>query len=89
MANEERPQSADRSPTKRAASGPFVLNPLQRCRLALARLETRIALADHEDLAATTHDLAVTMALLCGLEGRKHFHWNASQQFLNAESAEL
>lgn len=41
---------------------------------ALASLETRVGLADHEDLAATAHDLAVAMPLLCGLEGRKHFH---------------
>jgi hypothetical protein len=43
-------------------------------RLALARLETRVALADHENLAATAHDLAVAMAGLGGFEGRQHFH---------------
>src|SRR5690348_5336971 len=41
---------------------------------ALARLETRIALADHENLAATAHDLAVAMPLFRGLQGRKHLH---------------
>src|SRR3954469_9898957 len=46
--------------------------------LALARLEARIALADHEDLAATADDLAVAMPLLGGLEGRQDFHWIAS-----------
>src|SRR5882757_655557 len=37
-------------------------------RSALACLEARIALADHENLAATAHDLAVAMPLLRGLE---------------------
>jgi hypothetical protein len=41
---------------------------------ALARLETRIALADHENLAASADDFAVAVPLLGGLEGRKHFH---------------
>jgi hypothetical protein len=41
---------------------------------ALTRLETRVALADHENLAATTHDLAVAMPGLGGLERRKNLH---------------
>ena len=35
---------------------------------ALARLETRVALADHEYLAATAHDLAIAVTGLGGLE---------------------
>ena len=31
---------------------------------ALTRLEARVALADHEDLAAAANDLAITMTLL-------------------------
>ena len=58
-------------------------------RSALACLETRIALADHEHLAATAYDLAVTMPLLRGLEGRKHFHWYASESIGVTENAEL
>ena len=42
---------------------------------ALARLETRVALADHENLAAAAHDLAVAVT---GLERRQDFHGNAS-----------
>src|SRR5690606_31642321 len=45
---------------------------------ALARLETRVALADHEDLAATTDDLAVAVTGLGRLEGRQDFHGNSS-----------
>jgi hypothetical protein len=52
-----------------------------RCRLrfdpegsALTRLETRVALADHEDLAAPTHDLAVAMARLGRLKRGQDFH---------------
>src|SRR5690242_17381123 len=59
--------------TKKAAQGrPFFRNAAI-CS-ALARLEARIALADHEHLAATTHDLAVAMPLFRGLQGRKHLH---------------
>jgi hypothetical protein len=41
---------------------------------ALASLETRIALADHEHLAATAHNLAVAMPRLGGLQRVKHLH---------------
>jgi len=41
---------------------------------ALTRLEARVALADHEHLAAATHDFAIAMTLLGGFEGRKDFH---------------
>jgi hypothetical protein len=44
---------------------------------ALARLEARVALADHEDLAATTDDLAVAVTGLGRLEGRQDFHGNS------------
>src|SRR5258706_9390671 len=47
---------------------------LRRQRSALARLETRVGLADHEDLAATAHDLAIAMARLGRLERGEHFH---------------
>jgi hypothetical protein len=58
-------------------------------RSALARLETRIALADHENLAATAYDLAVTMPLFRGLEGRKHFHGTPRNRSGMTENAEL
>jgi hypothetical protein len=41
---------------------------------ALASLETRVRLADHEDLATATDDLAVTVTGLGRLQGRKDFH---------------
>src|SRR5690242_8463657 len=41
---------------------------------ALASLEARVRLADHEDLAAAADDLAVAMAGLRRLEGRQDFH---------------
>jgi hypothetical protein len=41
---------------------------------ALTSLETGIALADHEHLAATTHNLAVTVPRLGGLQRVKHLH---------------
>ena len=67
--------SARRYPeTQKAACAAFQRRSAA-IRLALARLETRIALADHENLAAATHDLAIAMAGLGGLERRKHFHW--------------
>jgi hypothetical protein len=43
-------------------------------RSALTSLETRVALADHEHLAATTHNLAVTVPRLGGLQRGKHLH---------------
>jgi hypothetical protein len=55
------------------ATGPFVF-----CfgdgDSALARLEPRVGLVDHEHLAATTHDLAVAMAGLRRLEGGEDLH---------------
>jgi hypothetical protein len=50
-------------------------------RLALAGLETRVRFADHEDLATTANDLAVAMAGLRRLEGRKDFHGDSWQRF--------
>src|SRR5690606_3164121 len=41
---------------------------------ALASLEARVRLADHEDLAATAHNLAVTMTGLRRLQGGQDFH---------------
>jgi hypothetical protein len=40
----------------------------------LAGFEARIALANHEHLAAPAHDLAVAVPRLGGLQGRKHLH---------------
>jgi hypothetical protein len=58
-------------------------------RSALARLEARIALADHENLAAAAHDLAVAVPLLRGFEGRKDFHWMPLDVDRKTKSAEL
>src|SRR5690606_8074870 len=41
---------------------------------ALASLETRVRLADHEDLAATANHLAVTVTGLRRLQGGQDFH---------------
>jgi hypothetical protein len=41
---------------------------------ALASFETGIALADHENLAATTHNLAIAVPRLGGLQRVKHLH---------------
>jgi hypothetical protein len=41
---------------------------------ALASFEARIALANHEHLAAATHDFAVTVALLGGFKRGQDFH---------------
>jgi hypothetical protein len=51
----------------------------------LTSLETGVALADHEHLAATAHNLAVTMPRLGGLQRVKHFH--GQLQTLNENSA--
>jgi hypothetical protein len=45
-----------------------------RLKSALTGLEARIALADHENLAATAHNLAVTVPLFGGLQRGKHLH---------------
>ena len=42
--------------------------------LALASLEARVRLADHEDLAATTDHLAVAVTGLRRLKGGQDFH---------------
>ena len=64
--------------TRRHAKGPpraaLPTSSRRFPRSALARLETRVALADHEHLAATTHDLAVAMALLGGFERGQNLH---------------
>src|SRR3546814_8521955 len=41
---------------------------------ALARLEARVALADHEDLATATHDLAVAVTGLRRFQGGRDLH---------------
>jgi hypothetical protein len=51
----------------------FVSN-LTQLGLALTSLETGIALADHEHLAATTHNLAIAVPRLGGLQRVKHLH---------------
>jgi hypothetical protein len=59
--------------TKKAAEcGPFYRHITLKS--ALTSLETGIALADHEHLAATTDNLAVTVPRLGGLQRVKHLH---------------
>jgi len=48
----------------------------------LAGLETGIALANHEHLAAPAHDLAVAVPLFGGLQGRKHLHGGLLSRYL-------
>jgi uncharacterized protein (DUF1684 family) len=57
---------------KKAACAAFFFT--RREKSALTSLETRVALADHEHLAATAHNLAVTVPLLGGLQRGKHLH---------------
>jgi hypothetical protein len=47
---------------------------MQAPQSALARLETRIGLADHEDLAAAPDDLAVAVAGFRRLQGGQDLH---------------
>jgi hypothetical protein len=56
------------SETKKAAQAAFPQSDRDRRCSALARLETRIALADNEDLAAAAHDFAIAMARFGGFE---------------------
>src|SRR5690554_7350019 len=73
-----------RFPTAGNGPGPHFCDPGQstgdvrraaaRRRSALARLETRVGLADHEDLAATTNDLAVAVTGLRRLQGGQDLH---------------
>jgi len=77
-AGEERP--SPRRNKKRRLSPAFWSTRLG-WRLALPSLETRIGFADHEDLATAADDLAVAMAGLRRLEGRKDFHGNSWQRF--------
>jgi hypothetical protein len=62
-----------RNHKKGRVSGLLAVIALRRIS-ALASLETRIALADHEHLAATAHNLAVAMPRLGGLQRVKHLH---------------
>jgi hypothetical protein len=62
---------------KRRLEPAFSLNPIKLLRLALAGLETRVGLADHEDLATTAHDLAVAVTGLGRLQGVEDFHGNS------------
>jgi len=58
--------------TQKAARGGLMLK--RRRESALARFETRIALADHEDLAAAAHDLAIAVTGFGGFERGQDFH---------------
>ncbi len=59
---------------QKAAYAAFCRLPSEPGGSALTRLEARIALADHEDLAPAADDLAVAVAGLGRLEGRQDFH---------------
>jgi hypothetical protein len=59
---------------KKAAPWAAFCKTRKQPKLALTSLETRVALADHEHLAATTHNLAVTVPRLGGLQRGKHLH---------------
>jgi hypothetical protein len=47
---------------------------------ALTRLETRVGLADHEDLAAAAHDFAIAVAGLRRLQGGQDLHDETSAE---------
>src|SRR5690606_14130694 len=59
-----------------AAAVPWIIRSRRKAGdgSALARLETRIALADHEDLARATHDLAVAVTGLRRFQGGQDLH---------------
>ena len=59
---------------KRAADAALSRELIAAEESALTSLESRIALADHEHFAATTHNLAVTVPRLGGLQRGKHLH---------------
>jgi hypothetical protein len=68
--------------TKKAAGcGPFYRHIMLES--ALTSLETGVALADHEHLAATANDLAVTVPRLGGLQRVKHLHGQLLTLFKN------
>src|SRR5690606_24278263 len=73
-----------------AQSGPCGTSGCCSGSSALTRLEARIALADHEDLAATTDDLAVAVAALGRLERGENFHddepWKSCTQLTRKNS---
>jgi hypothetical protein len=54
---------------KKAATGGLVSFVIAAGKSALASLEARVALADHEYLAAATHDFAITVARLGRFQG--------------------
>lgn len=58
--------------TQKAAHGGLCVSLAGKS--ALARLEARIALANDENLATATHDLAIAMTGLGGFERRQDFH---------------
>jgi len=62
---------------KRRLEPAFSLTTTRLLRSALASLETRVGLADHEDLATTAHDLAVAVTGLGRLQGVEDFHGNS------------
>jgi hypothetical protein len=70
---------------KKAACAAFFIDT-SRLESALAGLETRVALADHERLAATAHNLAVTVPLLGGLQRGKHLHGQLLKQWGNTSA---
>ena len=51
-----------------------LLHDIAALESALTSLETGVALADHEHLAATTHDLAVAVPRFGGFQRIKHLH---------------
>jgi hypothetical protein len=65
-------------PGKKAGYAAFLMwfrvSSSKQARSALAGLEARVALADHENLAAAADDFAIAMALLGGFERGKYFH---------------
>jgi hypothetical protein len=73
----------DSRETKNRLAAVFVINlqvacwcdrPVNPADSALTRLEARVRLADHEDLATAADHLAVAMTGLCRLQGGKDFH---------------
>jgi hypothetical protein len=72
----QRPQAAANLNKHKGRKRPLAGHPEMNLGLALARLEARIGLADHEHLAATAHDLAVAVATFGRLEGGQNFHQN-------------
>ncbi|CEJ43963.1 hypothetical protein XAB3213_2330014 [Xanthomonas citri pv. bilvae] len=79
-ANHRREAAAKKKPP----GGGFLGSCTRRKGLALTRLETRVRLADHEDLPAAADHLAVAVTGLRRLQGGQDFHGTPRRKRLDS-----